>query len=86
MMPWNRKEVFVTHSLQKLAEVRGILAQNGIEYDDISPYNPFSGSGRGHTGSIATGDPDRITTYRVFVHKEDYDTAVSVLRQINTNR
>lgn len=79
MMPWNRKEAYVTNSLERLAEIRSALAKQGIKYDYKSPYGGLSG--RGHASSIPVGDPNAVTTYRVFVHKKDYDKALAALRQ-----
>ncbi|NMB27792.1 MAG: hypothetical protein GX987_07070 [Tissierellia bacterium] len=83
IMMWNRKEVFVGHSLQSFNEVRYTLSSNGIKYkykvvDNTSP-SYFGSSNRARTGTFGI-NMDYSKTYYIYVHKNDYDNACVLLR------
>lgn len=68
--------------MKKQAEVRGILDVNGIEHI-VKTTNLQSssvvGSHRGLTGSFGVNQ-DYSYEYKIYVHKNDYDKAVSLIR------
>lgn len=73
---FKRKELFITFSMQKQAEIRQILTENNIEYI-IKVYNRsagvFSGT-RSRTGAF--GESENLSReYVIYVHKDDYEKA-----------
>lgn len=78
---FNRKELIVTTSMEKQAEVREILAQNNIPYE-VKTVNRGSGSalgGRTRAVSGALGEKQELTyEYIIYVKKEDYEEAASL--------
>lgn len=75
---FNRKELIVLVSMQKLFHVREALANAGIEsHVKSSGAMPFT-AGRKH--GIPMIDQDSAYTYTVYVHKEDYDRAVAAIQ------
>ena len=83
ILMWNRKEVFVGHSLQRFNEARYTLSSNGIKYkykvvDNTSP-SYFGSSNRARTGTFGI-NMDYSKTYYIYVHKNDYDNACVLLR------
>lgn len=82
IMIWNRKEVFVGHSLQKFNEVCDILAGNKIKYKyKIVNHNSTYafGSSRATRGTFGE-NMDYSNMYYIYVHKKDYDYVCSVLQ------
>lgn len=80
IMFWNRKEVFMGNSMQKLSEVRTILSVNKIKY----MYKVVSlnqGGTRGTAGTLGE-NMDYLNTYYVYVHKKDYANACAKLYEI----
>lgn len=79
---FNRKELLLTHDIQKQGDVRAILQNNKIPYrikvtNRYSP-SPFSGAPRARTGTFGT-DPDRLYEYKIYVKKADYEKAKFLL-------
>jgi hypothetical protein len=84
IMIWNQKEVFVGYSLQKFNEVRKMLAANNIEYKHrlVNNNNAYLfSSRRARTGNFGE-NMDYSITYYVYVHKDDYEYACEVLKNI----
>lgn len=83
----NRKELISTFDIQIQAEVRNILAQNGIEYTyktvnrrKSSPF--FTGGTRVSTGTYGE-NLSLMNEYTIFVVKDDYDKAKYLIREIS---
>lgn len=79
---FNRKELLLTHDMQKQGDVRTILQNNQIPYrvkvtNRYSP-SPFSSSPRARTGTLGT-DPARLYEYKIYVKKTDYERAKYLL-------
>lgn len=75
---FNRKELIVLVSMQKLFHVREALANAGIEsHVKSSGAMPFT-AGRKH--GIPMIDQDSAYTYTIYVHKENYDRAVAAIQ------
>lgn len=79
---FNRRELLSTCSMQEQNRVRDILSQNRIEYH-VKTLNPgaratFGGSGRAHSGSFGV-DADCAYQYYIYVHKNDYAQARSLI-------
>lgn len=83
IMIWNRREVFVSNSLQKFNDVRNKISAQGIKYDykvvDSSSSTFFGPSRRGRTGSFGV-NTNYTKTYYLYVHKNDYGKAQALLR------
>lgn len=84
IMIWNRKEVFVGNLLQEFNEVRDKLSFNRIKYvykivDSTSP-SFFGSSARARTGTYGV-NMDYTKTYYIYVHKNDYEMAQSLVRK-----
>ena len=81
IMIWNRKEVFVGHSLQSFNDVCGILNENQIKYkykivNNSNPYLFGSGRRRGTFGE----NMSYSNLYYIYVHKNDYDHIRAILQ------
>jgi hypothetical protein len=76
-MFWNRKEVFMGSSMQRLSEVRSILSTNKIKYE-YKVVSQNQGVSRGRMGTFGE-NVDYLNTYYVYVHNKDYANACSVL-------
>lgn len=80
---FNRKELIVLVSMQKLFHVREALANAGIEsHVKSSGAMPFT-AGRKH--GIPMIDQDSAYTYTIYVHKENYDCAVAAIQPVLRN-
>ena len=79
---FNRKELIITMEMNRQAEVRDILSQNGIDYT-VKTTNPETapilGDRRARTGSFGI-NPDYSYEYKIYVHKKDYEKAVSLIK------
>jgi len=75
---WNRREVFMGFDIGDLAQVRDTLAAAGIRYTYRSTGHNLSTAFRGHIGSYGE-NPMQANVYYVYVHKDDFDKAQSVL-------
>ena len=79
---FNRKELLLTHDIQKQGDVRAILQSNHIPYqvkvtNRYSP-SPFGNSPRARTGTFGA-DPARLYEYKIYVKKADYEKAKFLL-------
>ena len=79
---FNRKELIITMEMNRQAQVRDILSQNGIDYT-VKTTNPETapilGDRRGYTGSIGI-NPDYSYEYKIYVHKKDYEKAAALIK------
>ncbi|MBM6750954.1 hypothetical protein H6A65_05505 [Mediterraneibacter glycyrrhizinilyticus] len=79
---FNRKELIITMEMNRQAEVRNILSQNGIDYT-VKTTNlqtaPLLGSRRGRTGSFGI-KTDNSYEYKIYVHKKDFEKAVFLIK------
>ena len=78
----NRRELLTTCSMEEQNRVRDILAQNHIDYR-VKTVNPsarttFASSGRSRIGSFGV-DMDCAYRYYIYVHKNDYARAQSLI-------
>lgn len=81
---FNRKEIYITHSMIEQAKIRDILSGNDIRYyvktiNRMSP-SPFSRGTRG-MGSFGQ-NMDLNYEYTFYVHRKDYDKAKYVINKI----
>ena len=75
---WNRKEVYMGHSMVELADIRDILAVNQIKYT-YRTVSSSSGNRRGMRGSF--GERAEFgCMYYIYVHKNDYEWACELIR------
>lgn len=81
---FNRKEVCITYDMKRQAEVREILQRENIDYrikviNRKTQISPFSMAGtRAYIGSH--GNRMMEYEYHIFVHKDDYERALYLLR------
>lgn len=79
---FNRRELIITMKMDLQAQVRDILSQNGIDYT-VKTVNlqaaPLLGNSRGRTGSFGINQ-DYPYEYKIYVHKKDFEKAVSLLK------
>ena len=79
---FNRKELIITLEMNRQAQVRDILSQNGIDYT-VKTTNPETapilGDRRGYTGSFGI-NPDYSYEYKIYVHKKDYEKAAALIK------
>ena len=79
---FNRKELIVTMDIHRQAEIRDVLAQNGINYTVKTKNLQNSGvldSQRGHTGNMGI-DRSYSYEYKIYVHKKDYEVARGLIK------
>ena len=80
---FDRKELIITMEMNRQAEVRDILSKNGLAYI-VKTTNlqnaPILGSGRGRTGNLGI-NPDYSYEYKIYVHKKDYEKAISLINE-----
>ena len=78
---FNRKELIITMEMKRQSEVRDILSQNGIDYT-VKTTNlqaaAVVGSQRGRTGNFGINQDSY--EYKIYVHKKDFQRAVSLIR------
>ena len=79
---FTRKELLVTFDMKRQNDVRDILSANGVKYAvkvTDRQNAAILGSGRARTGSFGM-DPNLSYEYKIYVHKKDYDYAMSLIR------
>ena len=78
----NRKELIVTMEMNRQAQVRDILSQNGIDYT-VKTTNlqaaPMVGNSRGRVGSFGVNQ-NYSYEYKIYVHKKDLEKAAYLIR------
>ena len=78
---FNRKELFITFSIQKQSEIRQILSDNKIHYK-LKTINRNSSSAfndmRARTGTLGQ-NLNNDYEYIFYIHKRDYNLAKSLL-------
>lgn len=81
---FNRKELLITMSMDVQANVRSVLAANHIDYS-IKTKNlqasPWYSNSRARTGTFGINS-DYSYEYKIYVRNEDYDKAMTLIRQI----
>ena len=77
---FNRRELVVVTSAEKLFRIREALAANGIECWSKVPggWGAASARDRGFAGLNVTAH----AVYNIYVHKNDYDRANAVLQEV----
>ena len=79
---FNRKELIVTTEMNRQAQVRDILSQNGIDYT-VKTTNlqaaPMVGNSRGRVGSFGINQ-NYSYEYKIYVHKKDLEKAAYLIR------
>ena len=84
IMIWNQKEVFIGDSLKRFNEICVLLSSNGIEYKprifDKNTSTILGPSRRARTGTFGE-NMAYSKTYYIYVHKNDYDNAIALLRK-----
>ena len=82
MSIFTRRELLITMDEGRQANVRQILASNGIKYS-VKVTNLQSstvvGSSRARTGSFRINQ-NYSYEYKIFVHKNDYENALQLIR------
>ena len=79
---FNRKELIVTMDIHRQAEIRDVLAQNGIDYTVKTKNLQNSGvldSQRGHIGNMGINQ-DYSYEYKIYVQKKDYEAALGLIK------
>ena len=79
---FNRREVLITMDTKRQSSVRDILSANGIDYTvkvtNLQNASPMYSS-RGRVGSFGINQ-NYSYEYKIYVHKKDYDSALSLIR------
>lgn len=79
---FNRRELTITYDMNRQAEIRDLLAQNGIKYsvkllNRTSPSPFFAGT---RAGMRPLGENLRVSSgYAIYVHKADYSLASAII-------
>ncbi len=76
---FNRKELIVTFSMERQAQIRKMLSINEIDYT-ISIVNRNSPSTFINT-RMRTGQNALDYVYIIYVHKNDYDLATAIINE-----
>ena len=74
---FNRKELFITTDMNYQAKIRGILAAKGIDYA-IKVKNLQGAYSRARGGGFGINQ-NAAYEYRIYVHKKDYDKALTAI-------
>ena len=79
---FNRKELLVTLDMKRQADICEILSSKGIDYavktTNLQSAAPSVGQ-RSRTGNYGI-DQKYSYEYKIYVHKEDFDRASSLIR------
>ncbi|MBC8588267.1 hypothetical protein [Paratissierella segnis] len=79
---WNRKEVFIGYSMKNFNKCREILNLNKIRYiyRVVNPHgSKFFGANRSYRSTFG----EKIEydyEYHIYVHRDDYEKAMKVIR------
>ena len=77
---FNRKELITTMDMQRQANIRSVLSANGIAYtvrtENLQGSSALGGRSRGSFGV----DPNYSYEYHIYVHKNDYENALRLIR------
>lgn len=77
---FNRRELTVTFSMKRQAEIREALTAAGINYSLSTRQDPATARGQATLGT--GGRSQRELEYVFYVHKDDVDAAQEALRRI----
>lgn len=81
---FNRKNVYTGYDLKQSSAIRNVLADHHIPYivNTKNQMGQWTGHGtlRGRTGSLGQSAAT-MYEYEVFVHKDDYETAMYLIQQ-----
>lgn len=80
---FNRRELMIAYDMNRQAEIRSLLARNGINYSVkvINRKSPsvFAAGSRARAGTF--GENLRLEyEYIFYVHKADYERAAAIIR------
>lgn len=79
---FNRKELLITMDMKRQSDVRDILNANNIKYTvkvtNLQRTHAI-GNSRARSGSFGIKQ-DYSYEYKIFVHKNDYDKAIGMIR------
>ena len=80
---FNRRQLISTYNLKQVNQIKEMLNANGIKFY-ITTHNRkgddlFLSVGRGHQGT-AFEKMEYECTYKIYVHKDDYEAANSMVR------
>lgn len=80
---FNRKELLITMDMNQQSNVRNILSANGIDYitkvRNLQNSSMFENK-RGRYGSFGINQSYSYE-YKIYVHRKDYDYALSLIRK-----
>ncbi|WP_352400484.1 hypothetical protein [Anaerotignum sp.] len=72
---FNRKELFITNSMEDQARIRDLLSAHNIDYTISTFGNLWRSEARGYPGMNNMAQ----TEYFIYVNRSDYDQAVAIL-------
>ena len=77
---FNRRELFVTYSIKRQAEIRDRLSEKGIDYSirTVSRSAKFDGIRTGGLGTLGQM-MEYDTEYIFYVHRKDYEYACGLI-------
>lgn len=76
---FNRKELYITYSMNDRIRVCDILSANGIDYQLKSTNTTSPGMNHRRGGSTLGLNMDYAYEYKIYVHKDDYDRALYLI-------
>ena len=80
---FNRREAYITYSMQEQSVIRSLLAQNGIDYSvkviNRKSPSPADAGSRARTGSFGE-NPGLMYEYIFYVHKDDIEKARRIVQ------
>ena len=81
---FNRKELCITFDFKEQARIRDVLTFNNIDFiiktiNRMSP-SPMAAGSRARTGTFGQ-DTRTMYEYKIYVHKNDYEEAVHLIRK-----
>ena len=82
---FNRRELVLTLSMDRQAEIRAILSANGIDYQ-VKTTNlqnaPLAGSQRARRGSFGI-QSEHSYEYKIYVNKKEYEKAKYLMNNLH---
>lgn len=80
---FNRREAYITYSMQEQSEIRSLLAQNGLDYSvkviNRKSPSPADAGSRARMGSFGE-NPGLMYEYIFYVHKDDIEKARRIVQ------
>ena len=78
---FNRKELFITYSLEKYIDITKKLQSSNIDYTVVTKNISSAGRSYGRINSLSNigEDTSASTEYKIYVHKKDFENGIQAI-------